>query len=79
MKVKEARQKLNELKSLANNTRLIEQYFLQCSDMKLEKIEKKYDINSPINIVMNSAVNELMAVYEKFEHVIDETEIMIEC
>lgn len=75
MKVKDAYERLKYLKRLANNARLIEQYFLQCSDGDLEEIAERHGINSPINFVMTSVVDELMTLAVKYESAMNEAEI----
>ena len=75
MKVKDAKKRLKELERLAKNMRLINQYFLNCTDEELEEIAETHGINCPIKKVTEEATEELYTIVGKYERAIEEAEI----
>ena len=74
MKVKEAYDRLEQLKKLANNTRLLNQYFLNKSDLD-EKIAEATGMNSSVKNTLREVLDEISTMATKYEKAIMEAEI----
>ena len=59
MKVKEAMDKIDELKRLSKNLRLLNQHFLNIPATESEAIAEKLGISSPITKVLDDSFKEL--------------------
>ena len=59
MKVKEAMDKIDELKRLSKNLRLLNQHFLNIPAAESEAIAEKLGISSPITKVLDDSFKEL--------------------
>ena len=72
MTISEGIKRIDDLKKLANNVRLITQYFLNEAPSKLEEIAEKHGIDSPIKNVMSAATEEMYALAESAEKALNE-------
>ena len=74
MKVKEANDRLDQLKRLSNNVRLLNQYFLNKSDLD-EEIAEATGMNSSVRNTLRDALDEISTMASKYENAILEAEI----
>lgn len=74
MRVKEAYDRLEQLKKLANNTRLLNQYFLNKSDLD-EEIAEATGMNTSIKNTLREVLDEISTMATKYEKAIMEAEI----
>ena len=74
MRVKEAYDRLEQLKKLANNTRLLNQYFLNKSDLD-EEIAEATGMNSSVKNTLREVLDEISTMATKYEKAIMEAEI----
>ena len=74
MKVKEANDRLDQLKRLSNNVRLFNQYFLNKSDLD-EEIAEATGMNSSVRNTLRDALDEISTMASKYENAILEAEI----
>lgn len=74
MKVKEANDRLEQLKRLSSNMRLLNQYFLNKKDM-CEEIAEATGMNSSVQNTLRDALDEISTMASKYENAILEAEI----
>ena len=74
MRVKEAYDRLEQLKKLANNTRLLNQYFLNKSDLD-EEIAEATGMNTSVKNTLREVLDEISTMATKYEKAIMEAEI----
>ena len=74
MRVKEAYDRLEQLKKLANNTRLLNQYFLNKSDLD-EEIAEATGMNTYVKNTLREVLDEISTMATKYEKAIMEAEI----
>lgn len=74
MKVKEANDRLDQLKRLSNNVRFLNQYFLNKSDLD-EEIAEATGMNSSVRNTLRDALDEISTMASKYENAILEAEI----
>lgn len=74
MKVKEANDRLEQLKRLSNNVRLLNQYFLNKSELD-EEIAEATGMNSSVRNTLRDALDEISTMASKYENAILEAEI----
>lgn len=74
MKVKEANARLEQLKRLTNNVKLLTQYFGDKPDID-EEIADTMGMNSSVRNTLKDALDELSTIATKYEHAIQEAEI----
>ena len=74
MKVKEANDRLDQLKRLSNNVRLLNQYFRNKSDLD-EEIAEATGMNSSVKNTLRDALDEISTMASKYENAILEAEI----
>lgn len=77
MTVKEANARSKELERLAENTRLVNQYFLQLSEDELEKIANRHGMDSPVKNIMSEVTEKMYSMAEKYKKSIEESEIKL--
>lgn len=71
--VADAVNRQHELERLANNMRLLNQYFLNVSSDDLEHIADKHGMNDTVLNIMDKAVNELYALAKYVESTVQNT------
>lgn len=74
MKVKEANDRLDQLKRLSKNVRFLNQYFLNKSDLD-EEIAEATGMNSFVRDTLRDALDEISTMASKYENAILEAEI----
>ena len=74
MRVKEAYDRLEQLKKLVNNTRLLNQYFLNKSDLD-EEIAEATGMNTSVKNTLREVLDEISTMATKYEKAIMEAEI----
>lgn len=74
MKVKEANNKLEQLKRLSNNVRLLTQYFLNKSELD-EEIAEATGMNSSVRNTLRDALDEISTMASKYENALLNAEI----
>ncbi len=74
MKVKEANDRLEQLKRLSNNVRLLNQYFLNKSELD-EEIAEATGMNSSVRNTLRDTLDEISTMASKYENAILEAEI----
>ena len=75
MKVKEAYDRVDHLKRLSNNVRLMHQYFLNRKDL-CKEIEESTGMDSTLYNTMICALDELSTLASKYEKALLEAEIV---
>lgn len=74
MRVKEAYDRLEQLRKLVNNTRLLNQYFLNKSDLD-EEISEATGMNASVKNTLREVLDEISTMATKYEKAIMEAEI----
>lgn len=74
MKVKEANDRLKQLKILNNNVRLLNQYFLNKAELD-EEIVEAIGMNTSVRNTLMDTLDEISIMVSKYENAILEIEI----
>lgn len=74
MKVREANNRLEQLKRLSNNIRLLYQYFSNKKELD-EEIAEATGMNSSVNNTIRNALDEISTMATKYEQAILDAEI----
>lgn len=75
MTVKEINQRIENLKNLANNVRLLNQWAINEESEKLNEIAEKHGMNSNIPVFTKQAYEEIYQLADCLQTAIDNTEV----